>query len=228
MNMNGFFVTGTGTGVGKTVVSAILVEALKADYWKPIQSGNQDFTDSDFIKEYTIHCQTIHSEVYLFPDPVAPFFASKLVNKVIDLQYISLPKTNNNLIVEGAGGLFVPLSENSLIKDLILKLKLPVILVSMNYLGSINHTLLTIETLKQENIEIAGIIFNGEPDIETENFILNYSKIPLLGKVFRADIMSKGFINKQAEQIRKTLLPLLKVFPEIISPIDLPIDYESF
>ncbi len=108
--MNGFFVTGIGTDIGKTVVSAVLVEALKADYWKPIQCGNLDFTDADFIKEYTIHHQTIHSEEYLFAEPVSPHLAAKLDNKFIDLQYIKIPNTNNYLIVEGAGGLFVPIS----------------------------------------------------------------------------------------------------------------------
>ncbi len=226
--MNGFFVTGIGTDIGKTVVSAVLVEALNADYWKPIQSGNLDFTDADFIKEYTIHHETIHSEEYLFSDPVSPHLAAKLDNKIIDFHYIKLPKSNNYIIVEGAGGLLVPLTNEYLIVDLIIKLQLPVIVVSMNYLGSINHTLLTIASLKQKNIEIAGIIFNGDPNIETENFILNYTGIKLLGKIPKADTMSKGFIAQQADQIRKNLLPLLSELPKKQSSEDLPIDYESF
>lgn len=226
--MNGFFVTGIGTDIGKTVVSAVLVEALNADYWKPIQSGNLDFTDADFIKEYTIHHETIHSEEYLFSDPVSPHLAAKLDNKIIDFQYIKLPKSNNYIIVEGAGGLLVPLTNEYLIVDLIIKLQLSVILVSMSYLGSINHTLLTIASLKQKNIEIAGIIFNGEPNIETENFILNYTGIKLLGKIPKADTMSKGFIAQQADQIRKNLLPLLSELSKKQSSEDLPIDYESF
>src|SRR5665647_1125702 len=181
--MNGFFVTGIGTGIGKTVVSAVITEALNADYWKPIQCGNQDFTDSDFIKEFTIHHQTIHAEEYSFPDPVSPHLASKLNNKLIDIQYIKPGRSNNVLIIEGAGGVMVPISDNLLIKDLIIKLQLPVIVVSMNYLGSINHTLLTIQSLQQQNIQLAGIIFNGEPDIESENYILNYTRIKLLGKI---------------------------------------------
>ena len=226
--MNGFFVTGIGTDIGKTVVSAVLVEALHADYWKPIQSGNLDFTDADFIKEYTIHHENIHSEEYLFSEPVSPHLAAKFDNKIIDFQHIKLPKSNNYIIVEGAGGLLVPLSQEYLIIDLIIKLQLPVILVSMNYLGSINHTLLTIASLKQKNIEIAGIIFNGEPNIETENFILNYTGIKLLGKIPKADTMSKGFIAQQADQIRKNLLPILSELPKKQSSEDLPIDYESF
>jgi dethiobiotin synthetase len=226
--MNGFFVTGIGTNIGKTVASAAIAEALKADYWKPIQCGNLDFTDSDFVKEYSIHHQTIHPEEYSFPDPVSPHLAAKLDNKIIELQHIKLPKSSYPVIVEGAGGIMVPLTENLIVKDLIQKLQLPVILVSMNYLGSINHTLLSIEYLKQHNLPVAGIIFNGEPNIETENYILNYTRIRLLGKIPKADIMSKGFIVQQADQLRKALLPLLSSQPEFTSPTDLPIDYESF
>ena len=200
--MNGFFVTGIGTGIGKTLVSAVLVEALKADYWKPIQSGDLDFTDSDL--------------------------AAKLDNKSIDLQYIKIPNQNNYLIVEGAGGLFVPLSDKYLIKDLIKLIQLPVIVVSMNYLGSINHTLLTIEALKQQNIPVAGIIFNGDANIESENYILNYTGITLLGKIPKADILSKGFIAQQADKLRPKLLSILPQLPNPPSSNDLPIDYESF
>lgn len=226
--MNGFFVTGIGTGIGKTLVSAVLVEALKADYWKPIQSGDLDFTDSDFIKEYTMHHQTIHPEEYVFSEPVSPHLAAKLDNKSIDLQYINIPNQNNYLIVEGAGGLFVPLSDKYLIKDLIKLIQLPVIVVSMNYLGSINHTLLTIEALKQQNIPVAGIIFNGDANIESENYILNYTGITLLGKIPKADILSKGFIAQQADKLRPKLLSILPQLPNPPSPNDLPIDYESF
>ncbi|MCC6584884.1 MAG: dethiobiotin synthase [Chitinophagales bacterium] len=226
--MVGFFVTGIGTGIGKTLVSAVLVEALKADYWKPVQSGDLDFTDSDFIREYSMNHQIIHPEEYIFSEPVSPHLAAKLDNKSIDIQYFKLPKSNNYLIVEGAGGLLVPLSEKYLIKDLILNTQLPVIVVSMNYLGSINHTLLTIEALKQHHIPIAGIIFNGEANIESENYILNYTGIKLLGKIPKADTMSKGFIAQHADQIRKNLLPLLTPLSKSSTSDDLPIDYESF
>lgn len=226
--MKGIFVTGIGTDVGKTVASAILVEALKADYWKPIQAGNLDFTDTDFIKEYTINHQVLHPEEYAFEDAVSPYLAAKNVDRTIDIQHLKIPKTNNPLVVEGAGGFMVPVTENLLIKDLITKLQLPVILVSMNYLGSINHTLLTIQAMKQENINIAGIIFNGNPNPETENYILNYSRIKLLGKIPKADVMSKGFIVQQAEQIRENLIPILSASTEQSSSAGLPIDYESF
>lgn len=227
--MKGFFVTGIGTDIGKTVVSAILVEALKADYWKPIQAGNLDFTDSDFIKEYTINHQEIHVEEYLFSEPVSPHVAAELDFNSIDTHHIKLPKSNNYFIVEGAGGLMVPLTENYLIKDLIIRLQLPVIVVSISYLGSINHTLLTIEALKQNNIPIAGIIFNNDHNLESENYILNYTGIKLLGKIPKTDTMSKGFIVQQADQIRKNLLDALNEIPEITNESKgLQLDYESF
>ena len=198
--MKGFFITGIGTDIGKTVVSAILVEALKADYWKPIQSGNLDFTDTDFIKDFTLHHGKLHTEEYGFSEPVSPHLAAKLESKVIDIEQIKLVNTNNHLIVETAGGLLSPLSEKYLCIDLIKELQLSVILVSMNYLGSINHTLLSIEALKQRNIPIEGIIFCGDPNFETERFILEYSKIPLLGKIPFTDNLTQEFISEQAKQ----------------------------
>ncbi len=227
--MKGFFVTGIGTGIGKTVVSSVLVEALQADYWKPIQSGNLDFTDTDFVKEYTIHHQTIHPEDYLLRIPVSPHLAAKLEDKNIDIQYFKLPKINNHLIVEGAGGLMVPLNDKHLIKDLIINLQLPVIIVSMNYLGSINHTLLTIEALRQYKIPVAGIIFNQESNIESENYILEYTGIRCLGKIPKADIMSKGFIVQQADRIRRNLQEALATATDHTNESDnLQVDYESF
>jgi dethiobiotin synthetase len=227
--MKGFFVTGIGTDVGKTIVSAILVEALKADYWKPVQSGGLDFTDSDCIRTYAMHCKTIHPETYIFPAAKAPFFAANEIDKHIDIQYIKLPNANNNLIVEGAGGLMVPLTQNLLIKDLIIKFQLPVILVSMNYLGSINHTITTVETMRQYNIKIAGIIFNGIPNPESEEFILQYTGLKLLGKIPKADILSKGFVTQQADKLRKPLTDLLAESDNLNDKdTTLQVDYESF
>jgi len=223
-----FFVTGIGTDVGKTVVSAVLTEALRADYWKPIQAGNLDYKDSDFIREFTLHANTIHPEEYAFLEPVSPHLAAKFEEKEIDLQFFKLPKLNNHLIIEGAGGLMVPLSNKYLIKDLILKFQVPVILVSKNYLGSINHTILTIQALQQFNIPVAGIIFNGESNQESEDFIVKFTGIRLLGQIPKADTMSKGFIVQQAAQLRKQLLPLIQETVSDTSTDQLPIDYESF
>ncbi|MEN9447090.1 MAG: hypothetical protein RJA25_380 [Bacteroidota bacterium] len=215
--MSKFFITGIDTNIGKTVVSTILAEALKADYWKPIQSGNLKETDSDFVKKYAENVQTVHDETYLLNHPVSPHLAAKIENKYINIKSFTIKNSSNNLIIEGAGGLMVPLSDKSLIKDLIIKLQIPVIVVSKNYLGSINHTLLTIQVLQQFNIPIAGIIFNGDSNKDSEDYILQYSGIRLLGKIPQTDKMSKEFIAEQAKMIYPNLLPLLNEPSENLS-----------
>ena len=182
--MKNYFVTGIGTNIGKTIVSAILTEALEADYWKPIQAGDLEHTDSFKVKDLISNSTTkIHPEAYRLNKPMSPHAAAKLDNITIDLEKIELPKTTNNLIIEGAGGLMVPLNNKDLIIDLIKKLDVEVILVSQNYLGSINHTLLSLESLKVRKLKVKGVIFNGNPNLETENYILNYSGVKCLGRI---------------------------------------------
>ncbi|MBB6237849.1 dethiobiotin synthetase [Pedobacter sp. AK013] len=182
--MTKYFITGIGTGIGKTLISAVLTEKLKADYWKPIQSGDLDTSDSITIDSLISNTQTvIHPESYRLTQPLSPHLSARLDGIEIDLNKISIPLTNNNLIIEGAGGLMVPLNEKELIIDLIKKLEVEVILVSQNYLGSINHTLLSVNLLKQYEIPIKGIIFNGDENTETERYILQYTKIKKLGSV---------------------------------------------
>ena len=182
--MKNYFVTGIGTNIGKTIVSAILTEALEADYWKPIQAGDLEHTDSFKVKDLISNSTTkIHPETYRLNLPMSPHAAAKLDNITIDLEKIELPKTSNHLIIEGAGGLMVPLNENKLVIDLIKKLDAEVILVSQNYLGSINHTLLSLESLKVRNLKVKGIIFNGKENTETEQFILNYSGAKYIGRI---------------------------------------------
>lgn len=193
--MKKLFITGIGTNIGKTVVSAILTEALEADYWKPIQSGDLETSDSLKVKNLVSNPKTrIHPEAYRLNQPMSPHAAAKLDNVIIDLEKIELPKTTNNLIIEGAGGLMVPLNDNELIIDLIKKLDAEVILVSQNYLGSINHTLLSIESLKKRNINLLGIVFNGEENTETEQFILKYSGIECLGRIKHHQKITKEVI----------------------------------
>ncbi|WP_029275232.1 dethiobiotin synthase [Pedobacter borealis] len=179
-----YFITGIGTGIGKTLISAILTEKLKADYWKPIQSGDLDTSDSITIGSLISNTQTvIHPESYRLTQPLSPHLSARLDGIEIDLNKIYTPLTENNLIIEGAGGLMVPLNEKELIIDLIKKLNVEVILVSQNYLGSINHTLLSVNLLKQYEIPIKGIIFNGDENVETERYIQQYTKIKKLGNV---------------------------------------------
>lgn len=193
--MRRIFITGIGTGVGKTIVSAILTEALEADYWKPIQAG--DLKNSDSIKVSNLISNSvskIHPEAYLLQNPKSPNAAANLENITIDLDEIILPKTNNSLIIEGAGGLMVPLNDKKFVIDLIKKLDAEVVLVSQNYLGSINHTLLSLEILKSKGFKIKGIIFNGEENETSEKYILNYSGVNYLGRVNQHNAINKEVV----------------------------------
>ncbi|UKT65544.1 dethiobiotin synthase [Pedobacter mucosus] len=190
--MNRYFITGIGTGIGKTLISAILTEKLQADYWKPIQSGDLEVSDSKTIAGLISNPKTIiHPESYRLTQPLSPHLSAKLDGIEIDLNKIVIPNIENSLVIEGAGGLMVPLNENELIIDLIKKLNIEVILVSQNYLGSINHTLLSINLLKQFEIPLKGIIFNGDENQESERFILQYSKVKKLGQVPSFSIINR-------------------------------------
>ncbi|MEI6816054.1 MAG: dethiobiotin synthase [Bacteroidota bacterium] len=200
--MRKIFVTGIGTDVGKTVVSAVLVEKLKADYWKPIQAGHLNNSDSRIMQELITNEKThFHSEAYCFSNPVAPILAAEMDGMKINMSKIKMPETRNNIIIEGAGGLMVPLTPKSMIVDLIAALDAEVVLVSKNYLGSINHTLLSIELLKQRKLTITGIIFNGLPNEESEKYILNYSGIRCLGRIKHAPKLTQDFIIKSGAGI---------------------------
>jgi dethiobiotin synthetase len=178
------FVTGIGTGIGKTLISAILVEKLKADYWKPVQSGDLDNSDTLKVKSLVSNTISIfHPETYRLTQPYSPHKSAAIDGVTIEPGKMVLPETANSLIIEGAGGLMVPLSDGFLLIDLIKQLGAEVILVSQNYLGSINHTLLSIDALKHRNIAIRGIIFNGPQDNSSETFILNHSKLKKLGHI---------------------------------------------
>ncbi len=190
-----FFITGIGTGIGKTIVSAVLVEKLNADYWKPIQSGDLDNSDSAFVKKLISNkVSKFHPEAYRLTQPFSPHKSAAVDGITIEPERIVTPNTNNSLIIEGAGGLMVPLNDRFLMIDLIKKTGAPVILVSQNYLGSINHTLLSIQVLKQYRIPVKGIIFNGIKDIYSKDFILNYTGITLLGHIPQYNTINKKSI----------------------------------
>ncbi|TKB97844.1 dethiobiotin synthase [Pedobacter cryophilus] len=179
-----YFVTGIGTEIGKTIVSAVLVEKLNADYWKPIQSGELDNSDTHKVKSLISNeVSVFHPEAYQLTQPYSPHHSAALDGLSISLNQINLPKTNNALIIEGAGGLMVPLNAKDLMIDLIVKLSAEVILVSKNYLGSINHTLLSIEALKNRGIAIKGLIFNGVENKSSEEIIINISGLTVLGRI---------------------------------------------
>lgn len=201
-----YFITGIDTNVGKTITSAILVEALQADYWKPVQAGDLENSDTKTVQQLISNSQShFFPETYRLNTPASPHYAAELDGIEIDFEKFQLPKTNNNLIVEGAGGLFVPLNKKYLVIDLIQTLKIPVILVAKTYLGSINHTLLSIDALQRRNIPIAGIFFNGKIEKSSTKFILEYTKIRYLGNLPWFENISKKEIAEQAEMVRNLL-----------------------
>lgn len=177
------FVTGISTDVGKTIVSAILTEALQADYWKPIQAGNLEFTDSDTVRSLISNDKTtIHKERYALVTAASPHLAAEIEGVRISKDHVIEPHTSNHLIIEGAGGLFVPLNEHENVLDLI-RPDYKVVIVSRHYLGSINHTLMTIEALWNRNIEILGIVFSGDENKSTEKLILDRSGLQMIGRI---------------------------------------------
>ncbi len=202
------FVTGIGTDVGKTIVAAIITEALSADYWKPIQAGELNFSDNDKVKSLIANTKTkIHPNSYALETPASPHYAAAQEGIVIDLKKIEEPTTQNHLVIEGAGGLLVPLNETETITDLI-QSDYRVVVVSRHYLGSINHTLLTIEALKNRAIPIAGLIFSGHENQATESIILSKTGTPFIGRVDQEPLFDSTVISYYAQKFKENLLKL--------------------
>jgi dethiobiotin synthetase len=202
------FVTGIGTDVGKTIASSIITESLQADYWKPIQAGDLDNSDSHKIERYISNDKTvIHPNSYKLNTPASPHLAAEIDGITIDLAKIVAPETDNHLVIEGAGGLFVPLNNQDTIIDLI-QPDYKVVVVSRHYLGSINHTLLTVEALQNGNIKIAGIIFSGEQNQATESIILSKTGINCIGRIEQEPYFDQNVIKDYADQFRGKLLSL--------------------
>jgi dethiobiotin synthetase len=205
------FITGTGTDVGKTLVSAIVIEALQADYWKPVQAGFADGTDSLWIAGMISNKKTtIHPELYKLKMAASPHIAAKAENKKIVLKEIirNLPVTKNKLIIEGAGGLMVPLNKKEFVLHLIKKLNAKVIIVSKNELGSINHSLLTAAVLKKEKMDVAGWIFNEEY-LHYEAEIEKWSGYPVIASVRHIHGITKEVIKAEAQKIKERLQKFL-------------------
>ncbi|MFM7666747.1 MAG: dethiobiotin synthase [Bacteroidota bacterium] len=197
-------VAGIGTEVGKTIVSAIFCQAFTLNYWKPLQSGSIEDNDAEKIRELVSQSIEIFPNSYCFKEPLSPDQAAKLEGLTIDPATIQIPESDN-LLIEPAGGLMVPLTENGvLFSDLLKKWNLPVVLVSRFYLGSINHTLLSIEYLKYQNIQLAGVVFTGDINLESEKIIRlkaptsNFQHIPWSEKI------SNEFIEAEASKLRNS------------------------
>ena len=202
------FITGIGTDVGKTIASAIITQSLEANYWKPVQAGDLDNSDSHKIQRYISNNKTvIHENSYKLNTPASPHLAAEIDGITIDLKKIIEPSTDNHLIIEGAGGILVPLNDNDCIIDLI-KEDYKVILVSRHYLGSINHTLLTFEALKSRNIPVAGIVFSGDENKASEEIILSKTKAKFIGRIENEPYFDQNVIQYYADKFRDSLLAL--------------------
>ena len=197
-----YFVVGISTEVGKTVVSAILTEALQADYWKPIQSGDLENSDTHKVKRLISNSRTVfHPNSYGLHTPASPHLSAQLDGVRIELSKIVRPTTDNTLIIEAAGGLYVPLNDEDTMLDLILPTD-KVVLVSRHYLGSINHTMLTYEALKNKGLNVYGIIFSGTPTPSTEEFILHKTGLPVLLRIDEEPYFDKEVVKEYAIKLK--------------------------
>ena len=204
------FVTGISTDVGKTITSAIITEALQADYWKPIQSGDLHNTDSHKVKSLISNTKTfVHPSSYEFETPASPHLSAALENQTIDLSKIIEPETNNHLVIEGAGGLLVPLNSNDVIADII-RADYQIVLVATNYLGSINHTLLTIEALQSRKASILGIVFSGATNESSESIILAKTGLKCIGRIEQEPYFDQNVILEYADIFRPNLISTIE------------------
>ena len=205
---NTYFITGIGTDVGKTITAAIVTESLKADYWKPIQAGDLENSDSKKVERLISN-----EESFFYPEgvklnsPMSPHAAAEIDGVKLSRKKIKRPETSKNLVIEGAGGLLVPINSKETILDLV-QPKDKIIVVSRHYLGSINHTLLSIEVLKSRGLNIAGIIFNGDENSSTERVILEMTGVNFIGRIENEPYFDRNVIKEYADIFRDKLLAL--------------------
>ena len=200
-----YFITGIDTEVGKTMISAIVTEALEADYWKPIQAGDLDNSDTHKVERLISNKKTrFHKNAFALKTPMSPHAAAEIDGVQVSSKTIIRPETDNALVVEGAGGLLVPISDSETIADLIAPTD-KIILVSRHYLGSINHTLLSIEALRSRGLDCFGIIYSGNETKTTEDIIEKMSGVPVIGRVKEEEEFTAEVIKKYADKFRENL-----------------------
>ncbi|TXE08620.1 dethiobiotin synthase [Gelidibacter salicanalis] len=202
--MNTYFITGISTDVGKTIASAILVEALNADYWKPIQAGDLEHSDTTKVQRLVSNKKSkFHASSFLLNTPMSPHAAAEIDGVSMSAKTIKALKTKKNLVIEGAGGILVPINDSETILDLI-KPGYKVIVVSRHYLGSINHTLLTVNLLKSKGFEVA-LIFSGQAHPSTETIIEKMTQVPVIGRIDEEPYFDKNVVLEYAEKFKETL-----------------------
>ena len=210
MGKTNIVIAGIGTEVGKTIVAAIVTEALEADYWKPVQSGSIEQTDSATVRSLISNTRTkFHPEAYLLKQPISPHAAAAIDGTEIDLENLTPPRTNRQVVIELAGGVMSPINYTQHNIHLMQRIGAPVIIVSRNYLGSINHTMLTIGACNAAGLSIAGLIFNGTRIASTEDFIEQYSGLPIIGRIEPEAEITPPIVRRYAQEMREQLLEVL-------------------
>ena len=208
--MRSLVVAGIGTDVGKTVVSAVLCQSLKADYWKPVVSGTSEGkVDDEIIHELLGEKTRVHPCGYRLSEPLSPHIAARIDGAEIDSANLSVPETSNRLVIELAGGVLVPLNDSQTNLDLLQQWQAPVVVVSRHYLGSINHTLLTLNVLQSKKLNVAGIVFVGEELPDTEAVITRLANVPTLGTLPMVDKVNSEAIIQLAQSGCLNTEPLL-------------------
>ena len=208
--MRSLVVAGIGTDVGKTVVSAVLCQSLKADYWKPVVSGTSEGkVDDEIIHELLGEKTRVHPCGYRLSEPLSPHIAARIDGTEIDSANLSVPETSNRLVIELAGGVLVPLNDSQTNLDLLQQWQAPVVVVSRHYLGSINHTLLTLNVLQSKKLNVAGIVFVGEELPDTEAVVTRLANVPTLGTLPMVDKVNSEAIIQLAQSGCLNTEPLL-------------------
>ena len=191
--MNGFFVTGTDTDVGKTLVSSWLLTQLDASYWKPVQAGVMPETDSSVVRRLAeIEADRILPEAYVLPEAIAPHEAARRAGIAIDMAKFVPPVSDRPLVVEGAGGLMVPLTDTAYVIDLAAELHLPLILVARSTLGTINHTLLSLEAIRRRGLPLAGVVINGPETPHNRAAIERYGQVEVIAEIPWLDVVNRS------------------------------------
>ncbi|HEY9261326.1 dethiobiotin synthase [Chitinophaga sp.] len=208
------FITGIGTGVGKTLTSACITESLTADYWKPVQTGLMEGTDTDAVRALLSNTVSVcHPEAWCLQAPASPHLAARLENTTIDVTEIlaladQYQPARRALVIEGAGGLMVPVNESVFTLDLIVALKARVVIVAQNYLGSINHALLTARMLQHTGVPVIGWVFSGV-EHSNEADIVKWSGYPQIGRIPLSEHVDKAFVEQQAQLLTSSLHTLM-------------------
>jgi dethiobiotin synthetase len=196
-----FFITGTDTGVGKTVLSALLVASLNRRYWKPIQTGASEGTDRMAVVKFAgVGIEQTHPEAYLFDPPVSPHLASELQSRRIDLDAIRRPADSQPIVIEGAGGVLVPINNDALMIDLIRQLQVPVVIAARTTLGTINHTLLTVEAARHAKLPLTGVVMVGKENSDNRKAVERYGNVPVVGMIPWLDSINRATLMRVFEQ----------------------------